>query len=257
MIEPSPGSPVWRPVSTPRLSDVIVEQIAEAVRSGSLKPGDKLPTEATLGRELGVGRTTVREGLQKLQAYGIVEVKKGLGAYISQPRTEDPIAEFSKWSSANAMAIEDLVEARIALEVLSAGLAALRGSDAEFAGLRRLASDHAAAGRRGDIAGLVETDESFHEAIFRASGNGVLQRIYAILIADLTDFRRKTLALPWAPERSVAGHEKIVDALAARDTTLARNAMADHLLVLYAEVGEAVADTGLEAVSLAPRNALV
>ena len=178
MIEPNSGSPVWRPVSTPRLSDVIVEQIADAVRNGSLKPGDKLPTEATLGRELGVGRTTVREGLQKLQAYGIVEVKKGLGAYISQPRADDPIEAFSKWSSANAMEIEDLVEARIALEVLSAGLAALRGSDEEFVALRHLASDHAAAGRRNDIAGLVQTDESFHETIFHASGNGVLQRIY-------------------------------------------------------------------------------
>jgi GntR family transcriptional repressor for pyruvate dehydrogenase complex len=258
MVDSTPTSPVWRPVSTRRLSDVIVEQIAEAVRSGALKPGDRLPTEAALARELGVGRTTVREGLQKLQAHGIVEVRKGLGAFIAPPRSDDPVEEFSRWTSANAMEIEDLVETRIALEVLGAGLAALRSSESDVKSLRSLASEHADAGRRRDIAALVQSDEAFHEAVFQASGNKVLRRMYAVLVADLTDFRRKTLALPWAPERSASGHSRIVDALEARDTTLARNAMADHLLVLYAEVGEAASETDAPApFSLAPRNALV
>jgi len=258
MLDSTPSRPVWQPVSAPRLSDVIVEQIAEAVRSGALKPGDKLPTEATLGKELGVGRTTVREGLQKLQAYGIVEVRKGLGAFIAEPRAEDPVEEFSRWTSTNALQIEDLVETRVALEVLGAGLAAVRASDDDVSKLRTLTAEHEAAGRQKDISRLVQTDEAFHEAVFEAAGNQILPRIYAALIADLTDFRRKTLALPWAPERSAAGHAKIVDAIDGRDATRARNAMADHLIVLYTEVGEAASEVGgLEAVTLAPRDALV
>ena len=50
---------------------------------------------------------------------------------------------------------------------------------------------------------------------------------------ELTDFRAKTLALPWASERSAAGHTAVVSAIAARDPVAARQAMADHLYALY------------------------
>src|SRR6187200_2164784 len=95
-----PNGLVLNPVSTERISDVIAERLATAIRDGTLNPGDRLPTEAELAREFQVGRTSVREGLQKLRAHGLIESRKGLGAFVTEP-TSDPLADFARWTASD------------------------------------------------------------------------------------------------------------------------------------------------------------
>jgi len=219
---------VLTPVATERVSDVIAERLACAIRDGTLKPGDRLPTEAELAREFQVGRTSVREGLQKLRAHGLIESRKGLGAFVT---ASDPLAEFARWTTTDPGTIEELAEARVALETLAAALAAVRATDDEVAALERLNAEHVAADGN---AALVATDHAFHTAIMAAARNRFVAGAYGAL--ELSDFRAKTLALPWASERSAAGHTAIVGAIAARDPVAARCAMADHLYALYTEI---------------------
>src|SRR3954451_22045975 len=162
-----PNGLVLNPVSTERVSDVIAERLSTAIRDGTLKPGDRLPTEAELAREFQVGRTSVREGLQKLRAHGLIESRKGLGAFVMEPKS-DPLGDFARWTASDPAAIEQLVEARVALETLAAALAALRASDAQIAELERLNVAHRDA---EDTAGLVTTDQAFHGAIMAAARN--------------------------------------------------------------------------------------
>src|SRR5919107_2703945 len=130
-----PNGLVLNPVATERVSDVIAERLSAAIRDGTLNPGDRLPTEAELAREFQVGRTSVREGLQKLRAHGLIESRKGLGAFVTEPRPDDPLAEFARWTKRDPVAIEELLEARVALETLAAALAAVRADDAQVAEL--------------------------------------------------------------------------------------------------------------------------
>lgn len=256
---PRPSEPkrLLEPISNPRVSDVVAERIARAIRDEPLRPGDRLPTEHELARQLGVGRTSVREGLQKLRAFGIVEIRKGLGAYVANGEIEDPLVEFARWTATSAVAIEQLLEARIALETLAAALAAVRASDDEIATIAAHHRAHADAGEAGDVTQLVRTDETFHEAIAAAARNQLVSHMYAVLIPELTDFRRKTLALPWAAPRSTKGHAAIVEAIGRHDAVAARRAMLDHLYVLYTEVSEYVStDGGSLDLPLAPREAL-
>ncbi len=231
------------PVATQRVSDAIAERLAQAIRDGELNPGDRLPTEQELANDFQVGRTSVREGLQKLRAHGLIESRTGLGAFVTQPQPPDPLADFARWTAANPRAIEELVEARFALEALAAALAALRAGPRDIQALERHHLEHIAAGKRRDLAAVVSTDEAFHTAIMTAGRNQFLQRMYPQLIAELTDFRRKTLALPWATARSAKGHAAILEAIRDGDAAAARPAMIDHLFVLYAEVHES-ATTG-------------
>lgn len=248
----------FEPVATPRIADVIAERLARAIRDGVLAPGDRLPTEQELAREFGVGRTSVREGLQKLRAYGLVETRKGLGAFVTTPSTEDPLADFARWTARNPAAIEKLLEARIALETVAAGLAAVRASEADREKLEARHREHKDATEAHDVARMVSTDEAFHECVFTAAGNEIVSRLYELLTPELTDFRRKTLALPWAAARSARGHGAIVEGVLRRDASAARDAMADHLLVLYEEVHESVAKEGsARELELADRAALV
>ena len=244
------------PVATERVSDLIAERLSSAIRDGTLNPGDRLPTEAELARDFQVGRTSVREALQKLRALGLVESRKGLGAFVIEPAS-DPLADFARWTASDPAAIEQLVEARVALETLAAALASIRATDAEIDKLEQLHVAHANAGSAGDAAELVATDQAFHAAIMSAARNRFVQRAYEVLIAELTDFRRKTLALPWAGDRSVKGHAAIVRAIRGHVPAAARDAMAEHLWVLYTEIEETASAEGRPLnLPLLPRDAI-
>ena len=242
------------PVTTERVSDVIAERLTEAIRDGTLQPGDRLPTEAELARDFQVGRTSVREGLQKLRAHGLIESRKGLGAFVTAAPASDPLADFARWTASDPAAIEQLVEARVALETLAAALAALRATDPEIDELERLNVAHRNAEGTSD---LVATDQAFHGAIMAAARNRFVSGAYEVLIHELTDFREKTLALPWASDRSVRGHEAIVGAIRGRAPIEARKAMAEHLWVLYSEIEQAAASEGRPpGLPLLPREAI-
>ncbi len=231
------------PVAAERVSDQIADRLAAAIRDGHFKPGERLPSEQELAERFGVGRTSVREGLQKLRAVGMISSRKGLGAFVAAEVPADPLSEFARWTQSDPRAIEDLVETRFALEAFAAQLAALRATAAQIQEIETHHREHARAGDQGDLAAVVASDEAFHEAIVAASGNRLLERIYALLIPELTDFRQKTLMLPWAAARSAKGHERILEAIAERDSAAAKRAMVEHLFVLYEEV-QASASSG-------------
>lgn len=255
-----PGSDAGRPflqsVAQRRLPEVIAEQVVAAIREGALKPGDRLPTEQELARQLGVGRTSVREGLQKLQTLGIVDVRKGRGAFVAEHPAADATEVFGRWAAESGFRIEELLEVRMALEAQATGLAAVRATELEVAELERRNAAHREAGERLDPGEVVRTDERFHELLFEAGGNRLLTKLYDALIPEVTEFRQKSLALPWAPARSTRGHDAIVEAVARHDAAAARGAMIDHLWVLYAEIAETAAGDGAEIVAPAPREAL-
>lgn len=246
----------FRSIAQRRLPDVIAEQIVAAIRQGALKAGDRLPTEAELARRLGVGRTSVREGLQKLQTLGIVEVRKGRGAFVAQPPLADTNAVFAQWAAESGLRIEELLEVRIALEAQAAGLAAIRAKAHELDQLDQLNTTHREAGERGDLAATIDSDERFHETLFRISGNQLLSRLYDALIPEVTEFRRNSMTLAWAPTRSAHGHQRIIDALRQHNPTTARQATIDHIWVLYNEIADTATHTGHPTITPAPREAL-
>jgi GntR family transcriptional repressor for pyruvate dehydrogenase complex len=248
-----------RSVATRGLPELIAEQIVEAIRATQLKPGDRLPPEAELARQLGAGRTSVREALQKLQTLGLVEVIRGRGAFVREPATDDAERAFAKWSRDHSVAIGDLIEARIAFESANAGLAAARATGAEIEAIASANLAHREAGRRGDLTAIVSSDQDFHEAIAAAAHNPLLGKIHAMLIPELTNFRQMTLAVPWVADRSANAHAAVVEALRAHDPVTARTAMTDHLWVLYQDVAAAAraSDPSLgELAQMAPREAL-
>lgn len=258
MSEPAQNLAFAIPLGRERVSDVIAAQLEQAIRANELEPGDRLPTEQNLASEFGVGRTSVREALQKLRALGLVETRKGLGNFVKHSQAGDQLAEFVNWTAGDPASIAQLLEARIALETLAAALAAARATDAERAEIQRLASaPPPPATDPPGVDALVAWDTKFHMAILAAGRNRVVSRLHEVLIAELTDFRRRTLTLPWAASRSAQDHAAIAAAISRRDVAGARVVMADHLRTLYFEIlNTALSDGGRE-LTPAPREALV
>lgn len=242
---------VLRSVASRGLPEVIAEQIVEAIRTTPLGPGDRLPTEIELARRLGVGRTSVREAMRKLQTLGIVEVVRGRGAFVRAPATDDAERAFGRWCVEHTVAIEDLLEARLALECANAGLASIHATDEQKAELARINQAHIDGGLAGDTTRGIATDQEFHEMIAAATGNPLFAKLHAMLAPELTSFRRMTLAMPRVARRSGNAHQLIVEAIQAGDPAAARKAMYDHLWVLYEDVDAAVR----EGLSLHPVSA--
>jgi DNA-binding FadR family transcriptional regulator len=221
-----------------RVSDLVADQIATAIEGGGLKVGDRLPTEHQLSQQLGVGRTSVREGLQKLKAHGLIETLKGKGTFVARIEKLDSHT-FERWSSENRFAIADLLEIRMSLEASSSALAAQRATDDDFAELEARHLDHGAAAKSGSLTDLVHTDELFHRQLSVATKNRALLRILEGLNAEAAEFRRRTLARSGSPEESFEGHGKILQAVRAKNEADAREAMVSHLWRLYVQVNEA------------------
>ncbi|MBT2443247.1 FadR family transcriptional regulator [Streptomyces sp. ISL-36] len=154
----------------------LVEQAAERLRAqiaeGHWPVGTKLPGETTLAKELGVGRSTVREAVRALAGAGLVQPRQGAGVFVTATR---PVEDWP--ARLRSAAVTDVYEVRMLVEVQAAHLAARRRTDADIAAMRAaLAGRRAAA--RGDDAEFVDADIALHAAVVAAAGNPVLSDLF-------------------------------------------------------------------------------
>lgn len=158
-----------------QIADIVAQKIESLIVDGTLKPGQLLPSERRLSVKLGVSRSAVREGLNVLRARGIIDTTHGRGS---------SVAAFAKHSAPSPMmhllgtqprTLYDIFEVREILEAESARLAALRGTQADFARItRRYEEMLAIKGCDKDASSCAEIDYAFHLAICEASHNPVL-----------------------------------------------------------------------------------
>jgi GntR family transcriptional regulator, transcriptional repressor for pyruvate dehydrogenase complex len=210
-----------------RSFDGVVEQLREAIFSGRIRPGQRLPGERRLCEELGVGRPTLREAMRSLEAVGIIEVRPGKsgGSYAATPSEStvgDALAALVRLRGAS---LEDLAEFRVDFEGENAAWAARRADAGDIAALQAIAADAGAAGTSAEV---VEIDVRWHEALARATKNRLRIGI-ALGIHDAVLRRHRTLGLdtqvPSIPEDVAA----ITAAVAAGDADAARRLMRAHI----------------------------
>ena len=211
----------------------VVDVLIERVRAGALAVGAKLPTEAAIMDEFGVSRTVVREALSKLQASGVVQTRHGVGTFVVG-LGETSAFRIGPEQLATLRDVIAVLELRIGLETESAGLAAVRRSDANLVVMRQALDEFAAAVTAGLDA--VTADFTFHAEIARATQNPHFTDLIGAL--GMTAIPRARPLDPTNPDdaerlgylRRVNGeHESIFDAIAAQDPEAARAAMRTHL----------------------------
>ncbi|MFC4563046.1 FadR/GntR family transcriptional regulator [Nocardiopsis mangrovi] len=216
-----------RPIVRPRLYEQLVERLCEYMRDAGLRPGDRLPPERELAASLQVSRVSVSQALVALEVQGIIEVRHGDGAIIRRTVTEDRVLALLR-DRDNRRA--EIIEARQALEVKLAELAAERRTAADLAAIDdalELMRGEVARGERG-VAG----DERFHAAITHAARSRLLERMMAEISSMIMETRVESLSQPERPSASLAGHERIAEAIRAGDPQDAADAMRAHLALV-------------------------
>lgn len=214
------------------LSQEVVDELSRRIGDGLLKPGDKLPTEAAIMRELDVSRTVVREAISRLQAAGLVETRHGIGTFVLEPSGEGAF----RIDPATVTTIQDvlaLLELRISLETEAAGLAAARRSDEQLQLMRQALDAFLAALEQGRE--TIEADFQFHLNIAGATGNRYFVDFMSYLgMTVIPRARLNTAQLSRDRQadylqRVHREHEDILSAIALRDADAARAAMRTHL----------------------------
>ncbi|WP_158850325.1 FadR/GntR family transcriptional regulator [Saccharothrix deserti] len=217
-------SDALRPMSRSRLYEQVLERLRDHVIEGELRAGDKLPPERELAQRLGVSRASVKQAIVVLEVQGFVEVRHGGGTYLVRDNLDlEPVGRLVE----RRRRLPDVLEARETLETRLAALAAERRSEDDIKAMDaalRLMAEEIAAGEPG-----AEGDRRFHASVTAAARSSLLEEFMHVIAEQITESRNESLRQPGRPHRSLAQHQRILDAIAAGDPKAAAAAMRKHV----------------------------
>lgn len=218
------------PIRRAKLYELVTQKLEEMIRSGELKPGDKLPSERDIMAAFNIGRPAVREALLSLQSRGLIVTENGRRATVSQPSVDNVLTTLDAVVGviiANADSFKNLYDARVFLEAAMARNAAKEIDDALLAQLKAaLEANKRAIGNRELF---MQTDVKFHRVLFLVGNNPVFKAVHEALVKWLME-RWRTIARDASTETlAYEGHLHIYKAICRRDPDAAEAAMHKHL----------------------------
>ncbi len=192
-------------------------------------PGDRLPSEASLSRDLNVSRTVVREAFRSLAALRIIDMSGGRRAVVAQIDHGAMGLMIEHGVQTDQISVQQVYDVRRTIETRIATLAAIRRSEDEAG--RLVAQAAAMRAARDDPARLMEADLAFHEILAEASRNP----LFRLIVGAFQGITRQTWPIGWrsrvtpeAQEVMIATHEAIAAAVAEGDPVRAAERMAVH-----------------------------
>ncbi|MCJ7500446.1 FadR family transcriptional regulator [bacterium] len=218
---------MFKPVKKTRVYEEIVVKVKHMIAKGRLNSGDQLPSERELAEVFNVSRSSVREALRSLETQGYLESRQGDGTYIARQSLESMVNPLATVIFTEKDGQMELFEMRRLFEPQLAFLAAERATPEEIIMLGKaleLQEDAFAKGESG-----AEVDKAFHYILAKAAKNKVLLRIIDNIIDLLAESRDKYLQVEGRPERSLARHREVLNAIRSGDRELAARVMHEHL----------------------------
>ncbi|MDX3232379.1 FadR/GntR family transcriptional regulator [Streptomyces sp. ME19-01-6] len=213
-----------RPMARQRLYQQVLERLRAYAAEGGLRAGDRLPPERELAQRLGISRASVKQAVVVLEVQGLVEVRQGGGTYLLRDSLDaEPVERLVE----RRRRLPDVLDAREALETKIAELAAERRTDQDLAAMESALGwmeDEIESDRPG-----TEGDRRFHAAVTAAAHSPLLAEFMRSIADQIGESREESLRQPGRPRRSLAQHQRILDAIAARHPGAAATAMRRHL----------------------------
>lgn len=212
----------------------IFDRIVSAVIEGELKPGDQLPTEMELCRDLGVGRNSVREAIKKLEAYGVVYIKRAEGTFVCEEynrRMLDPmlygmILQQDSW--------EDMIELRRVLDIGTLFVMIGHGCGQEqMESLKRTVETlkEVMMVEKPSVTAIMDVDTDFHMQIARITNNEQLINITDYITRITIPSRRKTIKRvleTGGKEHFIDLHRQLVQVIEHKQYDQIEKAVMDH-----------------------------
>lgn len=213
---------------TNALSVRIADSITEMIVQQKYRPGDKLPNELELSEELKVSRTTLREALRILSTRGLVEVRRGIGTFVTRSQSIHADYDVLKIQNTNVN-VKDLYEMRLMFEPQAAYYACLRASDEELATIFRYGEMDERMIRQRDPQ-WDEYEQKFHNAIASATHNPFITSLLPIFNRAIHQGIILANESPEVAELTLHDHRLLMNYLKERFAEGARAAMHLHII---------------------------
>lgn len=202
----------------------VVDTIRKAIIDGDMKVGDRLPEEMALAKEIGVGRSSLREGIKILSAYGVVETRQGSGTFIVDNRAKN-FFEFMGFLPGREH-VDDFLELRRVIEVGNIFTIYDKLTEQDFNILQETIEVFK---KRCAIDCYVEADKTFHSLLIEHSGNPMLIQINRMITQMRTDLLFNMFQYQEVIDDAREAHNSILSALRAKDLNACICATVDHL----------------------------
>lgn len=216
----------YTPIQKGRLSDFVSTQLKESIFSGRYQAGQKMPSEHKLVEIFGVSRVIVREAIRNLEQAGLVEIRRGPkgGAFVLAMQHDSVTQVVKDVLRLGRATVADLMEVRLGVEPIVAGLAAERATGKDIKMLASALDEMPEA--PGDD--YVSWNIDFHRLIARCSHNPM----YDILVNILSDFTEELILRIKPSERIIhdtTSHPELLDMVRRGNAKGARQIMSSHL----------------------------
>ncbi|MBU3077383.1 FCD domain-containing protein [Sphingomonas quercus] len=220
------------PIKPIRLADTIAEHIQQLILEGVLQPGERLLAERELSAKLNVSRPSLREGLDRLIAEGLLTTNAQGATYVSEnigKSLRDPLIALMD----NPDARTDLMELRAVVEAAAAGYAAERASDVNRSMLEERFNAMVKAHNEDDIDEIGRTDADFHFAIYESSHNIMMlhfmNSLEGVLRSSVYSNRQNLYKHRADRGSQIDEHRAIFEAIMDRDVAAAQSAAREHM----------------------------
>ncbi|MGD0417374.1 MAG: FadR/GntR family transcriptional regulator [Terriglobales bacterium] len=208
----------------------VYEEVAKQIERlilEKLQPGDKLPSERELAEMLQVSRSSIRDAIRSLELTGLVEPRQGAGTIVRELSAQSLVNPFANALKRRQELVSELLDFRKMLEPPLAARAATHASSDEISEMEEILQRQEVTLSHGEAS--IAEDAEFHYSIALASGNSVVLKVLDILMDLLRETRERSLQLQGRPQRSLAGHRRILAAIKRHDAEAAKDAMRRHI----------------------------
>ncbi len=199
-------------------AEAVVNYFNKEIESGRFKPGDKLPSERMLQEQFGISRFSLREGLARLSALGIIRIIHGKGAFISSEINNASLSHvlMPMFSNPTSGSLNDLFEARTLIEERVTALAAQRRSDEDIATLRDILKQSENA--LDDPSAFGDLDYRFHLQIRQSAGNVFFEKMIDVINDHVKSFLLYRAADNLGRKNALKTHWLILECIEKQDS---------------------------------------
>ena len=217
-----------KPISRTNVSSKVFDQLKEQIILGEWKPGEKIPSENELAKQLNVSRITVRQALHRLIAFGLIETRVGEGSFVKEISAGVFLNSIIPVIALGQSATMEVLEFRQMVEPETARIAAIKATPDDIEKLRKMHEKMKVYSEKGDISKYVEEDLNFHFAIAHSTKNSLIIHLNNI-IKDLLNISMKDIVSSLGTESGIYFHKRILEALEQSDSKKAREVMEEHV----------------------------
>ena len=184
-----------QPINNKSMVQQVIDQLTGAMIKRQLKPGDKLPPEMELASSFGVGRNTVREAVKILISFGVLEIRRPEGTFVSKGFSHhmiDPLLYGIILEQTDEL--EELKELREGIDDVVLRLAIEKAEKKDLQAISEALEELRQELDKSDVQRIFEADNAFHESIAAAAHNKLYMKIADLVRTLTSEIRMRTIS---------------------------------------------------------------